>query len=336
VAIAAACVAPSAEASFPGSNGSIVFSRGGDLFTMGPDGSGQASLFSPGAAGSEPALSADGSKIAYTESSPFNDVVVRNTDGSGTPVHFQPGPGPFTTLSSPALSADGSTLVYTRMDFVDGAPPSFVYNLVIAGSTNPASATFLTSSGTAGEPALSPGGGTIAFTDGFGTANWDIRIMPTAGGPSAPLAGASTSDNESNPQFTPDGGRIVYQRKVGSSWDVYAVDLASPGVSIPLVASAAQELEPAPSPDGTKLAFGEDTSGSDEFSDEIFVAAANGNNPVNITNSGSADGDSHPAWGALASIAASHSVTETIGNAKCRKGYKLKNGRCKRKKRRHP
>src|SRR3954447_131576 len=53
--------APPAQAAFPGQNGLIAFSSGGNIETMLPDGSGRAVL----RRGNDPAWSADGSQIAF-------------------------------------------------------------------------------------------------------------------------------------------------------------------------------------------------------------------------------------------------------------------------------
>src|SRR5437588_6755617 len=71
-----------AHATYPGLNGKIAFSRAGDIWTMGPDGSNQSKLISTG---SDPAWSADGSQLAYAcgaGSGANSQICAANADGS--------------------------------------------------------------------------------------------------------------------------------------------------------------------------------------------------------------------------------------------------------------
>ncbi|HSS57028.1 MAG TPA: hypothetical protein VLK59_03400, partial [Solirubrobacteraceae bacterium] len=58
--------APPAPASFPGGDGRVVFSSGGDLHTVLPDGSAiQALTTTPGVEEAQAAWSPDGSRVAF-------------------------------------------------------------------------------------------------------------------------------------------------------------------------------------------------------------------------------------------------------------------------------
>ena len=66
VFLAALLVPTPASATFPGHNGRIAFARGGDIWTMNPDGSDQVNLTNtPSGTEYQPAWSADGTKIAF-------------------------------------------------------------------------------------------------------------------------------------------------------------------------------------------------------------------------------------------------------------------------------
>src|SRR3954471_13873083 len=56
-----------AQATFPGENGKIAFSRGGDIWTMNPDGSGQLNLTNDATTQGSPSWSPDGTRIAFDE-----------------------------------------------------------------------------------------------------------------------------------------------------------------------------------------------------------------------------------------------------------------------------
>jgi Tol biopolymer transport system component len=73
-----------AAATFPGPNGKIAFVRGGNIWVMNPNGSGQVRLTGIGTA-ANPQWSADGTKIAYDRHSVSagRNIWVMNGDGSG-------------------------------------------------------------------------------------------------------------------------------------------------------------------------------------------------------------------------------------------------------------
>jgi uncharacterized repeat protein (TIGR01451 family) len=67
VLIAGFALPATAHATFPGGNGKIAFVRGGDIWTMDPDGSNQVNLTNDAPTQGSPAWSADGNKIAFDE-----------------------------------------------------------------------------------------------------------------------------------------------------------------------------------------------------------------------------------------------------------------------------
>jgi TolB protein len=76
-------LAPSAAwATFPGSNGKIAFQRGGNIWGMNPDGTGQVRLTSSGTA-ANPQWSASGRRIAFDQGSASSgrDIWVMNANG---------------------------------------------------------------------------------------------------------------------------------------------------------------------------------------------------------------------------------------------------------------
>jgi Tol biopolymer transport system component len=64
VGCAASAAAP-AQATFPGANGKVVFSKGGDLWTINPDGTGLAQVTSGPDTDTVPKWSPDGSAVAF-------------------------------------------------------------------------------------------------------------------------------------------------------------------------------------------------------------------------------------------------------------------------------
>jgi hypothetical protein len=98
----------SAQATFPGGNGRIVYVAAGNLVTMNPDGTGQVPLTSSGDA-DHPVWSPDGTKIAFDRTIAGNtDIWVINEDGSG-PVQLTTNPA---ADNAPAWSPDGARIAF--------------------------------------------------------------------------------------------------------------------------------------------------------------------------------------------------------------------------------
>ena len=145
-----------AEAAFPGKNGKIVFesSRSGyvDIYAMNPDGTGLKRLTTDGNAETNPAVSADGSRIAYEF---FRGIWVMNSDGTGKRKLTN---GTLTD-SSPAWSADGTRITFSRR-LASGDEDIFVMNADGTGQKNLTN----TPDNQEFDPAFSPNGSQIAYT----------------------------------------------------------------------------------------------------------------------------------------------------------------------------
>jgi Tol biopolymer transport system component len=105
--------ASTAQATFPGKNGKIAFSSGGDVQTIAPDGSGRATV----TPGDDPAWSPDGSKLAFTDPA-THQIFTINADGSERiqVTHEQfcnSPPDCFGGLSGPSFSPTGRQVAYT-------------------------------------------------------------------------------------------------------------------------------------------------------------------------------------------------------------------------------
>jgi hypothetical protein len=72
-----------ALATAPGSNGKIAFNRGGEIWTMAPDGTNQSSLVP----GGDPAWTSNGAKLAYVcGPSHASPICTANADGTSAQV----------------------------------------------------------------------------------------------------------------------------------------------------------------------------------------------------------------------------------------------------------
>ena len=142
------------------------------------------------------------------------------------------------------------------------------------------------------DPAWSPAGDKIAFVlvkDGLE----QIQLMNADGSGVEPLTPREM--RTIHPNWSPDGRRVVFctdddlepPRK--NDADIKAIDLATR--LIETLVTGGVNTYPAWSPDGKLLAFRRMVDGTNS---EVFVAAADGTHPKNLTNSPAFDG--WPAW----------------------------------------
>jgi hypothetical protein len=82
--------------------------------------------------------------------------------------------------------------------------------------------------------------------------------LPTSGGAATPLTG--TGELAKNPQFSPNGRLVVYQRYVGTSWDVWAFDTTT-GERWAVTDAPGNELEPTFLADSEGVVFAADRDG---------------------------------------------------------------------------
>ena len=105
--VAAACVLLAlpgavAEAAFPGTNGLIAFERGADIFTVTTDSAHTVSL-ARRRRSSDPAWSADGTKLAFTQGGSIRVLTI----GGSTSAALDTG-------TAPAWSPDGTMIAYEK------------------------------------------------------------------------------------------------------------------------------------------------------------------------------------------------------------------------------
>jgi Tol biopolymer transport system component len=102
-----------------------------------------------------------------------------------------------------------------------------------------------------------------------------------------------------NPKWMPDGRRIVFEtgvvhrRKLGTTRSDIAIMNADGGGMTPLLATAAWETNPVPSPDGTRIVFTSDRDrrGPDRLGPgfEIYTAKIDGTDIARLTSNGVPD-----------------------------------------------
>jgi TolB protein len=281
-ALALAALAAPSEATFPGKNGKIVFAgdtggnRGGLILLDPGSGSRKVLTRSPRFVQNDgaPAFSASGRRIVYEHfgGNPSRiHIDVIGVDGSGkrqlTKRHDS---------FDPAFSPSGRRIAFDsfrhRKSFVfvmrrDG---SHVRKLVKGSS-----------------PAFSPTGGLIAFEAGR-----EIVAMRLNGSHRRTVARGSF------PSFAPDGKRILFVNRDANQVDQLFVARVDGSHRRQITSNSSSNLllaDPAFSPNGKQIVFeGEDITGGEGESDDIYLIDADGTGQHQITMDG---GSGSPDWG---------------------------------------
>jgi len=153
---------------------------------------------------------------------------------------------------------------------------------VALGTAGAGAQTLTLNEGTNIAAALSPDRTWIAF-DLQGT----LWVMPAAGGEAKAITQPLMDARQ--PQWSPDGSKIVFQAFQDGGWHIYTV--APDGSALTqLTHGGFDEREPAWSPDGAWIAFSSDRNGSYD----VWVMAADGAEPRMLTTS--TWNDHSPTW----------------------------------------
>ncbi len=319
-----AMTASSATASFPGVNGKIAFSRCedgynctvGTIWTMNPDGSGQARLFSdPGHWDDDPSYSADGHRLVLqrctTGAAADCGIAVVDARGHGLK-QLTPGSGiPGDDL--PNFSPDGTRIVFERFAAGPGT-----FQVWVMGSDG-SNAHALTSGPEANAgPEYSPDGKRIVYYHNS-TKSSQVWVMNADGSNRHPVT-SPVGQYDVHPRFSPDGTRIAFARCPGSGPCSIWVAGANGGGEHQVTNSPTSDGIPAFSPDGTRIIFTRNMPGE---TSSLYVQALSGGSATKL---GSGD-DYNASWGRVpapsidsppkvAGVAqAGHALTATAGPA---------------------
>lgn len=251
----------------------IAFVRGGNIFTIAPDGSAETQVTTTAfTSRHNPSWSPDGSKIVFQRATDdfFNhDLFVVNADGSG---EMQITATASVSEQYPSWSSNGQHIAFTAV--ADGGLQIFVMN--VNGS---ARRQLSRAPGQNFHPTWSPHGRLAFSSDRDG--DWEIYAMNRGGSQVTRLTNAAGADFA--PNWSPDGKRIAFER----DGQIHVMNADGSGT-----ASLSAGFDPSWSPDGQQLAFTCD--GNDRFTDEICVMNRDGSGLVRITDN--AANENHPSW----------------------------------------
>jgi uncharacterized repeat protein (TIGR01451 family) len=258
LSLAALAPAPAAHATFPGSNGKIAFVRGGDIWTMNPDGSNQVNVTNDAATQDNPSWSADGNLIVFDQlTGSYRKTWWMLADGSNR--HLADNGDPYiTTRVEPAWSPDATEIVFDNGVAAFRMRPDGTFTsgpIWSGGVSDPdwsADGQFLSIESSQGKFCDSRRDLVILRVDGTGYSN--VTNYPCS----------STDFTVSGNSFSPDAQRVAYYQ-----YD-QCIELPPPcpkpeeGLwTANLDGSGKQQVSttvgatPAYSPDGTKFAFGD-------------------------------------------------------------------------------
>lgn len=307
LAVSLAFSAKPAEATFPGTNGKIVYvsSKDGDLdiYTMNPDGSDKIKLTRNSAFDYTPTFSSDGSKIAFASNRDGDsEIFLMNADGSNQTqlTHNDPVScgGPCSPCdpsedNDPAFSPDGSRIVFVSCRETDGTVTNGnrkLFSMNLDGTDQMRITDTIFSFGE-GDPEYSPDGDKIAFTgltpgpvSGY---LGEIWIMNPDGSELQRLV-----ERGYGPSFSPDGERIAWSD--GSA--IYAIN--SDGTDQTRLTRDAgiggAGFDLSFSPNGRRIVFERSLSGNKEIYNKNLLNGSKKRLTNNLTS------DSAPNWGVAA------------------------------------
>ena len=266
---AAVAISPAAHAAFPGANGPIVFSTGGsgsasNIFKWDPANPGTTTQIGTVSTGDRPAVSPDGTTVAYTDSG-FTGIFLIGINGT-------PSSGP---LGGGAGSAGCFDPTFANATTVVAACGGGVFvSFSTTATTPPLSVT--PTGGSPIEPEVSPDGTTIAYDDVIAAELFTIPISGGSGPTKRTVTGGAISPDQVS--WSPDGTKIaVVDAACNGGQGIAVVSIGVSTTPSCLGGSATGDIDPSWSPDGTTIA-------ASNANKPVLLPAAGGSRVIPSTN----------------------------------------------------
>ncbi len=205
------------------------------------------------------------------------DIYTMDPDGSNQKQLTQ-NLGVFPFSGVPAWSPDGQKIAFMTVDLALATGNIYLMNKDGSGLTN------LTASftGLPGSPAFSPDGSKMAFASIVGGI-FQIHVMNIDGTGITNLSNNFKNDNQ--PDWSPDGSKIVFYRwGTASTSEIFVMN--ADGTNQTNLSNNALGIDQRPSwsPDGTSIAFNRNTGTSGDPTYDIFTMNPDGTGATNLTN----------------------------------------------------
>ncbi len=217
---------------------------------------------------SHAALSPDGSKIAYLKNDAASgaaELYVMNSDGSGIRQLTQNDSDDY----NPVWSPDSTKIAYESYEG-DTGRNIFVINSDGTGKTQ------VTNVYEATTPDWSPSGSMLVMN-----LMDEIASMTAIGSNVTQLTSNYVHDYE--PQWSPDGTKIMFLTIRDGDWDIYVMN-ADGSNQTNLTNDSLRNIMPKWSPNGSKIAYITVTDENSSNGWKLFVMNANGSGKIQITN----------------------------------------------------
>jgi dipeptidyl aminopeptidase/acylaminoacyl peptidase len=246
---AALAAAGPAQASFPGTNGLIAYTSGGNVFLVDPTLSPPVTQQITTIGGfTSVNWDATGKRLVADNTNPGIAGINFLEPRSETPV--TPLPGTDTNDDTPAFDPTGTMITFEESNDI------FVENVDGTGRTNMT----LANGDVLTNPDWSPDGQFLAAED---STDHQIKRITLADGTlttlTPPAAGCAAANPCDDPSYSPDGQRVAYDQDAAPANGIYTVAADGSATTVTRLSDSNDDIS-AYAPEGTQVAFQDNTS----------------------------------------------------------------------------
>ncbi len=242
-------------------------------------------------------LRAPGETLAvYREVEQHPDVWLVD-GGSGTAVRNVTDNDFSKLVTAPAWTSDGRSIAYS----VESEPGAGQWDVYLVSLQTGDSSPLLDSPADEDNAAFAPDGSTVAYISNQAADDFDIYTQDLGSGATVRLT--EWDDRKSSPQWSPDGSRLAFRRRIDDVSDIWTMN-ADGSDAQRLTDNGGNNYDPRWSPDGSRIAFTTNQAGNFD----IAMMNADGTDQHLVTTH-PAD-DEYPTWSRDGEILAFHSTRQ--------------------------